>query len=372
MISRLTRAAGVFLACTVVVGCASTPGQDAGGVQPTADNSATRDSAAPEGTAQSTDPGRATSKPVTVAFGGDVHFEGEVADRLAADPQTALGPVADELSAADVAMVNLESAVTTGGSAAPKTYTFRAPPAAFRALDSAGVDVATMANNHGMDFGLAGFEDSLAAAEEHDFPVVGIGRDAARAYEPYVTTVQGQRLGFIGATQVLDSALVDDWTAGEGEPGLASAKDADRLRQAVRSARDEVDTLIVYLHWGRSMEPCPLDRQQQLARTLIDAGADVLVGTHAHRLLAGGLLRDSYVHYGLGNFVWYNAGGASGQTGVLTLALQDGEVTGAEWTPAVISGGVPRVLSGAEADEALAEWRDLRQCTDLAGPRENQ
>lgn len=295
-----------------------------------------------------------------------------MADRLTADPGNALGPVSESLSAADLAMVNLESAVTTGGAAAPKTYTFRAPPSAFRALSGAGVDVATMANNHGVDFGFEGLEDSLAAASEHDFPVVGIGRDAAAAYEPYVTTVQGQRLGFIGATQVLDSALADEWTAGEDAPGLASAKNVDRLRGAVRSARADVDTLIVYLHWGRSMEPCPLERQQELARTLIDAGADALVGTHAHRLLAGGFLDGGYVHYGLGNFVWYNAGGASGQTGVLTLSVLNGEVTDAEWSPAVISGGVPRMLSGEEADSARAQWKDLRECTDLAGQGEGR
>ncbi|MBC6460973.1 CapA family protein, partial [Actinomadura sp. HBU206391] len=98
----------------------------------------------------------AKAQPFTVAFGGDVHFEGQLRARLDADPGTAFGPVAERLKSADLAMVNLETAVTTGGAPAPKQFVFRAPPAAFQAVRSAGVDVVTMANNHGMDYGEAG------------------------------------------------------------------------------------------------------------------------------------------------------------------------------------------------------------------------
>lgn len=365
MITRATRAAGALLVFLLVAGCAAAGEPDRGAVRAVQSSVPASSVPAPSRTA-SASPSPTPAEPVTIAFGGDVHFEGEVAVRLREDPDTTLGPVSTLLSAADVAMVNLESAITTGGSAAPKKYTFRAPPVAFRALASAGVDVVTMANNHGMDYGLEGLRDSLAAAEKYDFPVVGIGRNAAQAYAPYVVTVHGQRLGFIGATQVIDTVLIDEWTAEAHKPGLASAKDVDRLVAAVRAIRPEVDTLIVYLHWGRSLEPCPLDRQQRLARTLVDAGVDVIVGTHAHRLLAGGFLRGSYVHYGLGNFVWYTSDGPSAQTGVLTLTVQDSAVLEAKWTPAVISGGVPHVLAGAEARESLREWKDLRECTSLS------
>lgn len=304
--------------------------------------------------------------PVTIAFGGDVHFEGVISNRLATDPDTALGPVATVLRRADVAMVNLETAVTTRGTRAPKTYAFRAPSTAIRALRSAGVDVATMANNHGMDYGRQGLVDSLAAARKYHFPVVGIGRDADHAYAPYRTTVHGQRLAFVGATQVLDDNLITAWTATDTHPGLASAKNVDRLVEAVRAARRGADTVIVYLHWGRELERCPLDRQRSLARQLIDAGADVIVGSHAHRLLAGGYLEGRYVHYGLGNFVFYTDGGITAQTGVLTLTVRGRHVTRSTWTPAVIQGGVPQVLHGSAARQARASWEELRDCTGLS------
>jgi hypothetical protein len=307
-----------------------------------------------------------TGEPVTLAFGGDIHFEGAIESRLAANPATALGPVAGLLRRADLAVVNLETAITEGGTPAPKEFTFRAPPSALTALKHAGVDVATMANNHGQDYGVAGLRDSLTAAKAARFPVIGIGRDADEAFRPYRVTIGGQRIAVLGATQVLDSSLAAAWTAGEDKPGLASAYEEERLLAAVRAARAQADTVILHLHWGRELERCPIDRQRALAPKLVAAGADVIVGSHAHILLGGGYLRGAYVHYGLGNFVFYARGGLTAQSGVLLLTMRGRAVTDSRWVPAVISGGIPIPLEGAAATRAVASWRSLRACTGLA------
>ena len=89
----------------------------------------------------------------TIAFAGDVHFAGRTAQRLAADPATAFGASAPVLARADLTMVNLETAIAVGGQPEKKSFTFQAPPSAFTALADAGVDVATMANNHAADYG---------------------------------------------------------------------------------------------------------------------------------------------------------------------------------------------------------------------------
>jgi poly-gamma-glutamate capsule biosynthesis protein CapA/YwtB (metallophosphatase superfamily) len=307
-----------------------------------------------------------TGEPVTIAFGGDVHFEGAIGSRLAANPATTLGPIASVLRRADLAVVNLETAITNRGTPAGKDFTFRAPPSALTALKDAGVDVATMANNHGLDFGPVGLQDSLAASKAARFPVVGIGRDAAEAYRAWQTTVKGQRIAVIGATQVLDSSLASAWTAGDGKPGLASAYQEARLVAAVKAARASADTVIVDLHWGRELVNCPIDRQRALAPKLVAAGADVVVGSHAHILLGGGYLRGAYVHYGLGNFVFYARGGPTAQSGVLLLTLRGRAVTASRWVPAVISGGIPIPLQGSSATQAVTAWQSLRRCTGLS------
>jgi Bacterial capsule synthesis protein PGA_cap len=330
--------------------------------------SSTETTARPTTTApkRADDPREPTGEPVTLAFGGDVHFEGAIESRLAANPATALGPIANVLRRADLAVVNLETAITERGTPAPKDFTFRAPPSALTALKAAGVDVATMANNHGQDFGVVGLRDSLAAAKAAKFPVIGVGRDADEAYRPYQVTVKGQRIAVIGATQVLDSSLAAAWTAGEDKPGMASAYEEARLLAAVKAARATSDTVVVDLHWGRELVNCPIDRQRALAPKLVAAGADVVVGSHAHLLLGGGYLRGAYVHYGLGNFVFYSRGGVTAQSGVLLLTTRGRAITDSRWVPATISGGIPIPLTGTAATRAVASWQSLRRCTGLS------
>jgi poly-gamma-glutamate capsule biosynthesis protein CapA/YwtB (metallophosphatase superfamily) len=363
-------AAALALVALALSGCVSV--RDDGGDATAAVATTTSATAPGRGATTTTRPPRAgagrepTGAPVTIAFGGDVHFEGGIARRLARDPATTFGPIAGVLRRADLAVVNLETAITERGTPAPKEFTFRAPPSAFAALDAAGVDVATMANNHGADYGVVGIRDSLAAARQAGLPVIGIGGDAEQAFRAHRFDVNGQRIAVIGATQVLDSNLAAAWSAGDGKPGLASAYDERRLLRAVRAARAAADTVVVDLHWGRELEGCPIDRQRALAPRLVAAGADVVVGSHAHVLLGGGYLRGAYVHYGLGNFVFYARGGVTARSGVLLLTVRGRAVTRAEWVPAVISGGIPLPLEGAAADQAVAAWRALRACTGLA------
>ena len=255
--------------------------------------------------------------------------------------------------------------MTTGGSAVTKQFVFRAPPSAFAALRAGGVDVASMANNHGLDYGLEGLRDSLAAAKRYRLPLIGIGLDDAQAYRPFRRTVNGQRIAVIGATQVLDDELISTWTAGPGKPGLASAKNVPRLLRAVRAARKTSDTVVVFLHWGVELEQCPSADQRQLAKQLVAAGADVVVGGHAHRVQGAGRLGRAVVGYGLGNFAWYGTSELSTQTGVLLVTVDGRRVVSYRWAPARIVDGVPRPLSGVEHDRALSAWRSLRGCTGL-------
>ena len=308
---------------------------------------------------------RAESTPVVLAFGGDVHFEGVLESKLATNATSVLDPIAPVLRAADLAVVNLETAVTSGGSPMAKAFVFRAPATTFAALRGGGIDVASMANNHGLDYGVEGLRDSLAAAKRYRFPIVGIGLDAKQAYRPFRRTINGQRIAVIGATQVLDDELISAWTAGRGKPGLASAKDVPRLVQAVRAARKSSDTVVVFLHWGIELEQCPSADQRTLAKQLVAAGADVVVGGHAHRVQGAGLMGKALVGYGLGNFVWYGTSELSTQTGVLLVTVDGRRVVGYRWVPARIVAGVPRPLAGAERRRQLSSWRSLRSCTGL-------
>lgn len=324
--------------------------------------------AACAGSAEPEAPPRARSdQPVTIAFAGDVHFAGDLAGRLT-DPETAMGPMAATLAGADLAVLNLETAVTTRGTAQPKQFTFRSPPAAFTALVKAGVDVVTMANNHALDYGPAGVPDTLEAARAAGMPVVGLGLDAAAAYAPWVTTVKGQRIAVLGATAVVDDSLVSTWSAGPQQPGVATAIDGDNaaLVAAVRAVRPQADTVVVELHYGKDLATCPTAVQSRLATDLVAAGADIVVGQHAHVLLGGGYLGSAYVHYGLGNFQFYSATGSrTAETGVLTLTATGRTIADAQWHPGRLVEGLPTALTGDAAAAATSRWEGLRDCAGL-------
>jgi poly-gamma-glutamate synthesis protein (capsule biosynthesis protein) len=304
-------------------------------------------------------------RPVVLAFGGDVHFEGILESKLATNPSGMLDPIEPIFREADLAVVNLETAVTASGSPSAKQFAFRTPATAFAALRGGGIDLASMANNHGLDYGVEGLRDSLAAAKRYRFPVVGIGLDGRQAYRPFRRTINGRRIAVIGATQVLDDHLISAWTAGPGKPGLASAKDVPRLVQEVRAARRTSDTVVVFLHWGIELERCPSSDQRTLAKALVAAGADVVVGGHAHRLQGAGRMGRALVGYGLGNFVWYGTSELSTQTGVLLVTVDGRRVHGYRWVPARIVDGVPRPLAGPERRSEVSSWRALRGCTGL-------
>ncbi|MET7332619.1 CapA family protein [Nonomuraea sp. NPDC005650] len=357
---RLPRALPLFAVVASLVACSSAPEKEPQSKQvdrPVAESPTPKPTAKPKPKRQ----------PYTISFGGDVHFEGMLRARLAS-PRTALGPIASVLRKSDLSMVNLETAITTGGTPAPKKqYTFRAPPTAFTALKAAGVDVVSMANNHGMDYMETGLTDTLAAIKTSKFPVVGIGKDAAQAYKPFRRTVNGNRVAIIGATQVLDAEFIQAWTATADQGGLASAKDEASLLRAVRQARKNSDTVIVHLHWGTEMQKCPNPAQLSLAPKLVKAGADVVIGGHAHILLGSGYLGRAYVNYGMGNFVFYNStAGTTGLTGVLTLTINGRKVLKDTWTPATIQGGVPIPMTGVARTQAVTDWKALRSCAGLA------
>jgi poly-gamma-glutamate capsule biosynthesis protein CapA/YwtB (metallophosphatase superfamily) len=315
---------------------------------------------------------KGSGRSVTLGFGGDVHFEGVVGSKLAQDPSTALGTTIPQLFAGTQAsMVNLETVVTDNTCPEPqsKPYVFDAPASAVTALKSAGISLATEANDHGLDCGPQGLSQNLTIASQSSYPIIGIGNTAAQAFAPYRVTIAGQRIAIISATQLIADNLVATWTATATQPGVASAIDPTELVREVQQVRRTADTVIVYVHWGTETQACPNPQQEPLAQQLVKAGADVVIGADAHVLLGGGYLGSAYVDYGLGNFAFYDNTAPETDSGALIITAEGRHVTQVVWRPATIVAGLPQPLTGAPAAAAVQSWNAARACTNLtAGP----
>ncbi len=163
---------------------------------------------------------------------------------------------------------------------------------------------------------------------------------------------------------MIDSDLQSAWTATATQAGLASAYDVAGLVSAVQAARRTADTVIVYLHWGTELDPCPNPLPEPLAQALVKSGADIVLGTHAHVLLGGGYLGSAYVDYGLGNFAFYDNSPPENASGSLVITATGRHIDAVTWRPAQIVDDLPQPLAGDAATQALAAWNQDRACTD--------
>lgn len=357
-------------------GLTTAPTPPASSPPESAPESAPPGSVTPAPTASASTPQQSeTGEAVRLAFAGDVHFERHLARR--ATDATGLAELAPLFSDADFAMLNLETAITTVEEPADKQYTFRADPSALDAIVGADVDAVSQANNHAVDMGPRGLADTLDTLQHAPLPVIGIGEDARRAYAAHEFEAKGARFAVLAATMYRDET-VRDHTAGADKPGVASAVKPKRLLAAVRQAVASHDVVVVYLHWGTEGTTCPDARQRSMADDLARAGADVIVGTHAHRVQGSGWKRDAYVAYGLGNFVWYHNRALNSDTGVLRLEVDAsrakrprGErgpvVVAQQWEPLLIaSDGLPRAASEEKTDALVARRDQANECSGLA------
>ncbi|MBW3602611.1 MAG: CapA family protein, partial [Actinobacteria bacterium] len=291
------------------------------------------------------------ARPLRLALAGDVHGEPPVAGVLARG-RSPLAAVSGVLGRADLAVVNLETAVGARGPAQPKEYTFSAPPALLAALADAGVDVVNLANNHALDYGARGLRATVRAARAAGLQVVGAGPDATRAYAPALVRRGGRTVAVVGLTRVLPWP---EWAAAADRSGLASAYDVGAALAAVRRAARRAHTVVVAVHWGDELAPCPDDVQLDLAERLVRAGADVVAGHHPHVLQGVDRLGGALVAYSLGNFVWYADGGETAASAVLTATVARGRVMGHTVTPARIdpATGAPHPVAGRAALPSL-------------------
>lgn len=334
--------------------------QDAGSPLPGADESGSEDSPAflEEGIqgdeSEETDGSEDTGDPaIHFVFAGDVLLSDHV---LGAYNKTGtIGSVVDQefrsvIDRSDVFMVNEEFPFSDRGTAAAdKQFTFRLPPEKVSLFQEMGIDIVTLANNHALDFGTDALMDTCAALDGAGIRRVGAGANLDEAKKPVIMDIKGKKIGFLGASRVIP---VGSWNATADEPGMLTTYDPALLLEEIRTAKETCDFVVVYVHWGIERDEMPQDYQRTMGKQYIDAGADMVIGSHPHVLQGMEYYNGRPIIYSLGNFVF---GSSIPRTALLT-ADWDGENLSLAFVPGTSSGGYTRALTGEDEKQEFYRY----------------
>lgn len=273
-------------------------------------------------------PDGGVSDKITLLFAGDIYFSSHVLN--AYQRAGGISGVLDDklrsvIGEADLFMANEEFPFSDRGTAAAdKEFTFRVPPEKVSIMKEIGPDIVALANNHTLDYGIDALFDTLDTLDQAGIYRVGAGRNLEEAKALQVLDAGDKKIGFLAASRVLPVA---GWAAGANHPGLLATYDSGILLKEIEAAKSACDYLVVYVHWGIERNTEPEDYQRTLGQQYIDAGADLVVGSHPHVLQGIEYYKGKPIIYSLGNFIF---GSSIPKTMLLKVEIPAGALEDAE------------------------------------------
>ncbi len=240
---------------------------------------------------------------------GDIMMHGDVKKAASQSPDqqesgfpSLWADVLPILKDADIAFGNLETPVAPRSGRPGVPFQFNAPESLPQALRASGFTVLSTANNHAFDQGPAGVAETLDRLKDAGLLAVGSGETQAAAEQFKIIDIKGIKVVFLGFTDIFNIDLNRKAT----EPWVR-ALDLEPAKAAVKAARSKAEVVVVSLHWGNEYQHEPTPRQREIAKALVEAGADLILAAHPHvlqpieNLEAGG--RKALVAFSLGNFI---------------------------------------------------------------------
>ncbi len=299
---RLRRVAVLVAAAslTLVAACTDDPPP---AEEPRTEESSPAPSTSPDPSTPSPDP--EPPPRITLTVVGDLMLVRGVPDATAA-----LAPLRERLRSADITVGNLESTLSLNGQPTQGGDSFGATPALLRPLRGAGFDALSLANNHTGDYGTTALVETVRAFDGSGIEGFGAGAHLGAASNPVILEREGVRFAFVGF-----NAIGETPRATPRDPGALSVRmpprtgplnsaDLDHVASVVRRATRSADVVIVLPHWGTQYTHTPEPIQSTVARRMVRAGADLVVGGHPHWVQSAERIDGVPVLHSLGNFVF--------------------------------------------------------------------
>jgi poly-gamma-glutamate synthesis protein (capsule biosynthesis protein) len=274
------------------------------------------------------------------------------------------GSFRDLIAGADLAIANFENPAPDRFRWHTKGTIFSADPALIAGIADAGIDYVSLANNHIRDAGGQGLLQTIANVRKEGIAVSGAGQNLAAARKPAMLDAGGTTVAVLAYDDIAAS-----YHATADRIGSAPLT-AAIVRADVRAARAAgAQLVIVFPHWGTEYRSTPFAAQQKLARMIIDSGADMVIGSHAHWAAAMEVYEGKPIWYALGNFIFDQTWSEPTMEGItLELTFSGAELVQARLRPHIIldrsqpnfldPGGDGRVVMGQvfSASKGLLPW----------------
>ena len=253
------------------------------------------------------------------------------------------------MTESDLMVANSEFTVSNRGKAMNgKQYTFRAKPERLKIYEEMGVDLVTLANNHVYDFGRDAFLDMLDAFDEYNIPHIGAGHNLEEAKKEYYFIINGYKIAFLNGTRAEKYILTPGATA--TEEGVFRCYDPTNMVNKIKEVREKSDFVIVLMHFGKEGSHELEKEQVESSKMYIDAGSDVIIGTHAHVLQGIEFYKDKPIIYNLGDFIF---NGNEEETAIFQIKLNSNGKMDYYIYPALQKNMYTDILTGKEKQKLL-------------------
>jgi len=262
------------------------------------------------------------------------------------------GAVREYLSGADLTLANFENPVIRDSVYHPDATTFTGDLRLMPELDQAGIDGVTLGNNHILDAGTTGLDETMRHLDEAGIAHAGAGMDLAEARKPMIFNLGGTKIGVLSYLRVPSY----EWAwATQTAPGTAPLVQ-NVMEEDIKRLRPKVDLILVMPHWGKEYIATPEPKQVDFAHAAIDAGADLFIGGHAHWPKGIEMYEGKPIFYGIGNFLLDQSWSEETSTGIFAeITLYGDDVVQVRPVPFIILDyAQPNFLMpGAGGDRAL-------------------
>ncbi len=225
-------------------------------------------------------------------------------------------------------------------------------------MKDAGVEVVSLANNHSLDYGYQGLKDTLRYLKEGDIKTVGAGVNKEEAMKAVIIDKEGIKIGILGFSRVVPDV---GWWANSNRPGLVGAYDGQLpgALKMIEELKAKVDILIVSVHWGKELQEYPRIEETLAAKKMIDMGADVIAGHHAHVLQGIEIYKGRPIFYGLGNFVFGSKNALTANTMIGQIEFDGSEIETIKIIPFNIVNSRPQSVDEKTRQEKLQYLREI-------------